>query len=289
LERRRQQTLENLAADNLMNRNAEIPLAIVPQRLAIISSDTAAGLADFREQLEANPYGYRFQLRMFGAAMQGAQTSPEIIRRLREIRRNWSDEFDAVVIVRGGGGRTDLAAFDDEALCRAVAEFPIPVLVGIGHETDETVIDRVAHKSLKTPTATAVFLIECLVQAEVRILRLGRQLSQASSYQLSAAALALNRHSTAIRQTAGQVLQREHYRLDRLTGELDRQPTTILAAAKDQLSHYEQLLSALRPETTLARGYALVSQKGKLITNPEDLATGEVDVRLKEGRVKLKK
>lgn len=289
LERRRQQTLENLAADNLMNRNAEIPLAIVPQRLAIISSDTAAGLADFREQLEGNPYGYRFQLRMFGAAMQGAQTSPEITSRLREIRRNWSDSFDAVVIVRGGGGRTDLAAFDEEALCRAVAEFPVPVLVGIGHETDETVLDRVAHKSLKTPTATAVFLIERLVQAEVRILQLGRQVSQAGAYQLSAATLNLNRHSTLIRQSAGQVLQNEHYRLDRLSSELDRLPASILATANDQLSHYERLLAALRPETTLARGYALVSQEGRLITNPDDLVKGEVEVRLKAGRVKLEK
>jgi exodeoxyribonuclease VII large subunit len=224
LERRRQQTLEKLTADNLMNRNAELPLPVVPQRLAVISSDTAAGLADFREQLEGNAYGYRFQLRLFGAAMQGAQTSPEIIKRLREIRRNWPDAFDAVIIVRGGGGRTDLAAFDDEALCRAVAEFPLPVLVGIGHETDDTVLDRVAHRSLKTPTATAVFLIERLTQAEVRLLQLGRGISLVGRNQLSAATLELNRHASAIRQAAGQSLLNEHHRLDRLAGELDKLP-----------------------------------------------------------------
>jgi exodeoxyribonuclease VII large subunit len=289
LERRRQQTLENLAADNLMNRNAEVPLAIVPQRLAIISSDTAAGLADFREQLEGNPYGYRFQLRMFNAAMQGVQTSPEITSRLREIRRNWPDSFDAVVIVRGGGGRTDLAAFDDEPLCRAVAEFPLPVLVGIGHETDETVLDRVAHRSLKTPTATAVFLIERLAQAEARLLQLGRGISLAGRNQLLASTLELNRQANTVRQAAGQSLLNEHHRLDRLAVELNQLPKRVLTAANDQLSHYEQLLAALRPETTLARGYALVSQEGRLITNPGDLVEGEVDVRLKEGRVKLKK
>ncbi|WP_020567661.1 exodeoxyribonuclease VII large subunit [Neolewinella persica] len=288
LERRRQQTLESLAADNLMNRNAELPLPVVPQRLAVISSDTAAGLADFREQLEGNPYGYRFQLRLFGAAMQGAQTSPEIISRLREIRRNWPDAFDAVVIVRGGGGRTDLAAFDDEALCRAVAEFPLPVLLGIGHETDETVLDRVAHKSLKTPTATAVFLVERLMQAEVRLLQLGRGVLSVGTHQLSAATQELNRQASAVRQAAGQSLLHEHHRLDRLAGELNQLPGRILSTANDQLSHYEQLLAALRPETTLARGYALVSQEGRLITNPDDLVEGEVDVRLKEGRVKLK-
>jgi exodeoxyribonuclease VII large subunit len=289
LERRRRQTLENLAADNLMDRNAELPLPIVPQRLAIISSDTAAGLADFREQLEGNPYGYRFQLRMFNAAMQGAQTSPEIIKRLREIRRNWPDAFDIVVIVRGGGGRTDLAAFDEEALCRAVAEFPLPILVGIGHETDETVLDRVAHRSLKTPTATAVFLIERLAQAEARLLQLGRGISLAGRNQLSASTLELNRHANTVRQAAGQSLLNEHHRLDRLAGELNQLPKRVLTAASDQLSHYERLLAALRPETTLARGYALVSQEGKLITNPDDLVEGAVDVRLKEGRVKLEK
>ncbi|MFK8161360.1 MAG: exodeoxyribonuclease VII large subunit [Lewinella sp.] len=289
LERRRRLTLEKLVADNLMSRNAELPLPVVPQRLAIISSNTAAGLADFREQLEGNTYGYRFQLRMFNAAMQGAQTSPEIISRLREIRRNWPDAFDAVIIVRGGGGRTDLAAFDDESLCRVVAEFPLPVLVGIGHETDDTVLDRVAHRSLKTPTATAVFLIERLVQAEAHLLHLGRGISLAGRNQLSAATLDINRRTNAIRQAAGQSLLNEHYRLDRLAGELTQLPGRILTAANDQLSHYEQLLAALRPETTLARGYALVSQEGRLVTSPDDLVEGEVDVRLKEGKVKLKR
>lgn len=289
LESRRRQTLEKLAADKLMDRNAELPLPIVPQRLAVISSDTAAGLADFREQLEGNPYGYRFQLRLFTAAMQGAQTSPETIRRLREIRRNWSGAFDAVVIVRGGGGRTDLAAFDEEALCRAVAEFPLPVLVGIGHETDDTVLDRVAHRSLKTPTATAVFLIECLVRAEGHLLQLGRGISQRAGNLLAAATLELNRQAGTIHQAAGQSLLSEHHRLDRRSAEIRQMPGRILATASDQLSHYEQLLAALRPETTLARGYALVSQNGKLIVNPADLVAGEVDVRLKEGRVRLEK
>lgn len=289
LERRRQQTLESLAADNLLQRNAGIALSAVPQRLALISSDTAAGLADFREQLDANPYGYRFQLRLFKAAMQGAQTSPEIISRLREIRRNWPDAFDAVVIVRGGGGRTDLAAFDDDALCRAVAEFPLPVLVGIGHETDETVLDRVANRSLKTPTATAVFLIDRLAQTEVRLLQLSRGISQSASFQLQAAKTDIDRQAGRVHQTADQALLKEHYRLDRLNVELKQLPGRILASANDRLSQYEQLLTALKPETTLARGYALVSQNGQLITNPDDLVEGEVDVRLKEGRAKLEK
>ncbi len=287
LERRRQLTLQRLAAEDLLNRNAKLPLPLAPQRLAVISSDSAAGLADFREQLDANPYGYRFSVKVFSAAMQGVQTSPEIIRRLREIRRNWPDRFDAVVIVRGGGGRTDLAAFDEEQLCRAVAEHNLPVIVGIGHETDETVLDRVAHRSLKTPTATAVFLIEQLIRAESAVLQLGRRIAQSARQITTWEGPRLDRLARANRQLAQSAISTEQFRLDRLAADLKRLPATALTSADDQLRHFEQLLTALRPETTLARGYALVSQDGQLIVDPAEIKTGELDVRLKNGRLKV--
>ena len=158
LERKRKAVLEQLAKEGLLQKNASLPFPVLPQRLAVISSETAAGLADFRQQLAQNPYGYQFRVRLFSAAMQGGNTSSEILTRLRQISSQ-GDSFDAVVIIRGGGGRTDLAAFDEASLCRAVAAYPLPVIVGIGHETDESVLDQVAARSLKTPTATATFLI----------------------------------------------------------------------------------------------------------------------------------
>lgn len=289
LERRRRQTMDRLAAEDLLNRNAGLSLSLAPLRLAVISSETAAGLADFRQQLQANPYGYDFKVKVFSAAMQGLQTSPEIIKRLREIRRNWPESFDAIVIVRGGGGRTDLAAFDEEELCRTVAEHPLPVIVGIGHETDETVLDRVAHRSLKTPTATAVYLIERLLQAEARVLQLGRRINQAGQQVLAYEGPGLERLALAVRQSSVTALTAERNRLNLLARDLEQLPVRALANATDQLNHLEQLLTALRPETTLARGYALVSQKGRLITDPESIAEGEVEIRLRSGRVKLKK
>jgi exodeoxyribonuclease VII large subunit len=288
LERRRQLTLQRLSAEDLLDRNARLPLALAPQRLAVISSDSAAGLADFRQQLEANPYGYQFKIKVFTAAMQGVQTSPEIIRRLREISRNWADGFDAVVIVRGGGGRTDLAAFDEEQLCRAVAEHKLPVIVGIGHETDETVLDRVAHQSLKTPTATAVFLIEQSLRTEGHILQLSRRISQSARQLIAWERPRLDRLAQANGQLAQGALVTESHRLDRLEADLQRLPRTALASADDQLRHLEQLLTALRPETTLARGYALVSQEGRLVVSPEDIRGGELEVRLKDGRLKVR-
>ena len=288
LERRRQLTLEALSKEGLLDANAALPLPIVPRRMAVISSDTAAGLADFRQQLDANPYGYQFQLQLYTAAMQGAQTSPEILARLRQIDRRRT-EYDAVIIVRGGGGRTDLAAFDDEALCRAVAGFPLPVIVGIGHETDDSVLDRVAHRSLKTPTATAVWLVEQFLRAEGTVVQLGRAIRETGIRHLSMERPRLAGLAGHARQLAAAALRGESQRLDRTEKDLATLPGRAIASAGNQLDNLEKLLSALRPETTLARGYALVSQNGKLLLNPDDIAEGEVEVRLKEGRVVLKK
>lgn len=288
LERRRRAVLARLAADDLLNRNGRLPFPLVPRRLAIISSDTAAGLADFRHQLDANPYGYRFTVRLFSAAMQGAKTSPEIIARLRQLRA-WGDAFDAVVIIRGGGGRTDLAAFDDEALCRTVAEYPLPVIVGIGHETDDAVLDRVAARSLKTPTATAVFLVEQLVAAEYRVLQLGRAIRQSAGRQLAAELPRLERRRVLIRQLAAQNIARAEQTLTGLQQHIARAERQGLREAHLQLHNLERLLDALRPEATLARGYALVSQEGKLLTDPGRVRDGGVEVRLRDGRIVLTK
>lgn len=287
LELRRQRTLETLAAAGLLDRNAARPLPPVPQRLAVISSTTAAGLADFRDQLAANPYGYAFDLRLFPAAMQGARTSPEVLRRLREIERQGPDRFAAVVIVRGGGGRTELAAFDEEALCRAVADFPLPVLCGIGHETDESVLDRVAHTSLKTPTAVAAFLVERLAAAEGRALAAGRRVAAEAAAATARAGRRLDGRLAALTAAGRMTLATETARLDTLAAELRRRPAEQLRAAAERLTHHEQLLTALRPSTTLGRGYALVEQEGKLITAPEELRPGTVTLRLRDGTAVL--
>lgn len=266
LERRRQATMEALDRDGLLGRNAALPFPSLPQRLAVVSSDTAAGLEDFEQQLRTNAFSYAFSTELFPAAMQGALTTEEIGGRLRQIRRRRT-EFDAIAIVRGGGGRTDLAAFDDEQLCRAVANAPLPVLAGIGHEIDDTVLDRVVHRSVKTPTAAATFLIDNLVRAESYLLGRGR-----SAMHL-----------------AERALQNERLRLDRSARSVGQHVSASLKAEHQRAAAHEQLLNALRPETTLARGFALVSQSGRLISDPAKLQTGEVEVRLAQGRTRLRK
>jgi len=288
LEQQRQATLAKLETAGLLGRNGKLTLPLAPQRLAVISSDTAAGLADFRRQLAENPYGYAFKTTLFPAAMQGAQTSTEITARLRQIARRQTD-YDVVIIVRGGGGRIDLAAFDEEALAIAVAEFPLPVLVGIGHETDASVLDQVAYRSLKTPTATAVFLLDQLARTEYRVLQLGRAIEQSGRTLLQVEQPRLARFEELSHQLGAGALRTEAVRLEGVERALATLPQRALASATQRLEHLEQLLHALRPETTLARGYALVSQDGKLITDPEQLAEGAVELRLKAGRTKLLK
>ena len=277
-----------LAAEGLLDRNAALPLPPVPQRLAVISSDTAAGLADFQRQLTDNPYGYRFTTELFPAAMQGVQTGEEVSARLRQIGRR-RHAYDLIVLVRGGGGKTDLAAFNEEAVCRALASASLPVLAGIGHEIDDTVADRVVHRSLKTPTAVAVYLIERLLRAEGRVLQLGRSIAMTADRQRSQEATRLLRFSGEIERAGAASLQTAHLRAAALLDELQRTAGQSVAVTQQQLEHYGTLLDALRPETTLARGYALASQGGKLVTDPAMVNPGEVTLRLRDGRIKLRK
>ena len=286
LEQRRRRTLDRLSTEGLLGKNGGLPLSPTPLRLAVISSTAAAGLADFRDQLADNGLGYRFTMKLFTAAMQGVRTGSEVQSCLNRIK-GWPGQFDAVVVVRGGGGRTDLAAFDDEDLARYVADYPLPVITGIGHETDYAVIDRVAHTALKTPTAAAVFLINRVSQAEARLLRTARSIHLTAKAGLSYAAPALSRLRQTIRYTAIGAVDREQLRLDNQRRQLLHLPQQRLREAAIQLDAMELLLASLRPEQTLTRGYALVSQGGRLITDPGELRAGEVEVRLKSGRTVL--
>jgi exodeoxyribonuclease VII large subunit len=158
LAKKRAETIKKLEADGIINMNKELELPIVIQRIAIISSETAAGYQDFINQLSNNNYNYVFYTKLFPSIMQGFQAEESIIRSLESIYR-YEDFFDVVVIIRGGGSQADLNCFNNYQLASHVAQFPIPVLTGIGHDKDESVVDIVAHTKLKTPTAVAEYII----------------------------------------------------------------------------------------------------------------------------------
>ena len=165
---RRIQILKMLEQDGVSEMNKELEMPDIPKRIAIISSPTAAGYEDFMNQLEHNDYGYRFSTKLFPAVMQGDGAEASIVKMMTQIFDE-IDNFDVVVIIRGGGASTDLACFDNYNIALHLTQFPIPVIVGIGHERDETVLDLVAHTALKTPTAVAAFLINQFMQSDAQI------------------------------------------------------------------------------------------------------------------------
>jgi len=168
IELQKRRILNQLESDGIIDMNTEIELPIVIQNIAVISSSTAAGYGDWLDQMSNNPYSYKFNYQLFEAKMQGADTGKSIISVLDKIYSR-EEEFDTVIIIRGGGSRMDLSGFDDYDLAANIAQFPLPIITGIGHERDESIADIVAHTSVKTPTAAAEFLINRIREFELSI------------------------------------------------------------------------------------------------------------------------
>ena len=194
----RKEIINRLQAEGVFEMNKELELPLVPQKIAVISSATAAGYQDFMNQLDNNEFGFRFYTKLFQATMQGAETVPSIINALERIFQ-YEDFFDAVVIIRGGGATADLSSFDNYDLAFNITQFPLPVITGIGHEKDDTIIDLVAHTRLKTPTAVAEFLIkgmerfyDRMIEMESEIIRLTRESVNSRQNELDQAAANLN-------------------------------------------------------------------------------------------------
>lgn len=181
LARQRAETLHRLQQEGILDMQQQLHLPTLPLRLAVISAESAAGYSDFCDQLRQG--GYRFCPTLFGAIMQGEKAERSILSALSTIA-NQAEEFDAVVIIRGGGASTDLSCFDSYLIAAACAQFELPVLTGIGHTRDVSVLDIVAHQSLKTPTAVAAFLIDRLDSESERLLRLRQRLGQTAERQI---------------------------------------------------------------------------------------------------------
>ncbi len=282
LELQRRKVIEALQAADLLNKNKEQTLPPVIQRVALISSQTAAGFSDFTTQLANNPYGYNYEWTLFSAAMQGQLTSIEIRNQLKKIRIYGG--YDCVVITRGGGARLDLMAFDDFELCKTVAEFPLPVLVGVGHETDESLLDLVAHTPLKTPTAVAEFMISYNMRFESQLIQLGQELYLSSLSQINTETLWLEEARQVLRWQSQAILNDEARSVDFLENDMRQLSVNSLQSQQEALRHLEELNHLLSTEETLKRGYSLTTRKGKILLDTKDIKKGEqVETRLADG------
>ncbi len=260
---RRQEIINRLTEEGMIDMNKELEMPIIPQRIAVISAKNAAGFGDFCHQLENNEYCAKFYIHLFPATMQGEKTESSIIEALNNIYNN-VELFDVVVIIRGGGGVADLASFDSYDLAVNIANFPIPVIVGIGHERDNTILDIVAHTSVKTPTAAAALLIDFLGEQISHIEQLKEEMVEAVSWRMETNKNLLTRYLSAIKTT--QLSLHEQLNHINLLGEKIKTSANLLIERQKQ--RHELLgktIELTRPENILARGFSITRFEGHAI------------------------
>ncbi len=294
MQARLRQTIEALRADGVWDMNRECEMPMVCQRLAVISSATAAGYRDFCNELAS--CGYRFEVTLFEAVVQGLGAEESIIGALERIADR-AEEFDAAIIIRGGGATTDLSCFNSYAVCSHIAQFPLPVVTGIGHDKDQSIADMVAHTSLKTPTAVADFFAMQAESADAQLDELSMRLTTACTafFTTENQRLMMLGHATSegcIRVARGVEvrLQSLGERLELLSREvirrqsewLDRQGDSIREAARLSFERQTTRLEALagvvaanNPERILSHGYSIIRIGGRAISNTDQVQIGD--------------
>lgn len=283
--RRRQEILRQLREDGIIDDNRTLPLPTLLQRIAVISSDSAAGYGDFCDQLINNDYGLGFRLKLFPALMQGSRVEETVMEALSRIMQE-ADEWDAVVIIRGGGAVTDLSDFDSYPLAASVAQFPLPVFTGIGHDRDETVLDRVAHTALKTPTAVAAFILDHQVEQLSCLQDLQQTIIRSVQLRLEREKNRMERFASTLPLLFSRVRERQDYRLQSLFERIKSSIPMRLERERHRLDMLEQRTRSLDPAILLKRGYSMTMVNGRLVRDVSQLNVGDViTTRLENGIV----
>lgn len=261
--RQRMLIVQRLTDEGVINLNKELPFPLLPKRVAVISSASAAGYGDFCDQLNSNLYGFNFKVALFQSPMQGSKVEEGIISALDAIARD-ADEWDVVVIIRGGGATSDLSCFDTYDLANNCAQFPLPIVTGIGHQRDDTLLDIVAHTRVKTPTAAAELLIHTMLVQADKIAGFCRAIPDAVSRRIAD----------------------ERRRVDMLVQRLPVSVAMMLQQQRHRLDIWEQQLQASSPDRILAKGYTLTLCDGRVVRSASQLSVGqELTTRFADGEV----
>lgn len=284
--RKRREILQTLENEGVLDLQHELELPLFCQRIAVISSATAAGYGDFCNQLNNNEYGVAFKAVLFQAVMQGVQVEESVIAALDEIALR-QDEFDCVVIIRGGGAVADMSGFDTLALAENVANFPLPIITGIGHDRDECVLDVISYRKVKTPTAAAVFLIENMADVISRI-------DEAQRTIVSNVLLKMERQKMRLSQLQGGIMSfarlfrtREDARVEKLYMQIVNMLKQKLTSEKHGLQLISQRINALDPKLLLERGYSMTMCKGRVVKDASELHEGEeIETIFSKGKIK---
>lgn len=271
---RRAEIIRRLTDDGIVDMNKQQPLAPVPQRVAVISSATAAGYGDFCDQLRNNVFGYTFYTKLFPATMQGTQTEQSVVAALDKIC-DFIDNFDVVVIIRGGGATSDLVAFDNYNLALHCAQFPLPIISGIGHQRDESVVDLVAHTRVKTPTAAAEFLVARINDFEKNIDEMAQNVAFSAREVVHDELLRLQQRIARL-GVVQRVCVRHDAALQYLTMRLRNAAKMAISSEEKRMSLVEKSIEYADPATLLQRGFTLTTKHGKIVKSVCDVAPGDI-------------
>lgn len=305
--RKRQDVIRRLKEEGVFDLNKELRLSAFANRIAVISSETAAGYGDFCNQLAGNAFGFRFNVTLFPAVMQGGRTEKSIISALNSVNAD-ADGYDCVVIIRGGGAVSDLSAFDSLLLAENVANFPLPVITGIGHERDESVLDMVAHTRAKTPTAAAELLIDNLehtldrIEAartaivnhvngrmdfeRMRLARVCERIPVLFSLVKTRRYARLDALHERMCSSANRILTAERVKVDRLRSAVIPAVSRKLTAENHRLELLSQRTEAADPARLLKRGYSITLHNGRAVRSASELKDGDlIETRLGTGKV----
>jgi exodeoxyribonuclease VII large subunit len=284
--RKRMEIIRRLQDEGVFTLNKELPFPVLPRRIAVVTSPTAAGYEDFVNQLTGNRAGYPFYLKLFPAIMQGEKTEASVIAALERVFSH-VDCFDLVVIIRGGGATSELSSFDSYLLAANCAQFPLPILTGIGHERDDTVLDLVAHTRMKTPTAVAEFLIGCMDRAGKELQLLGARLPAAAINRMERSRSQLRLLAAQLPASTSSLLNKHHNLLLTLQANMQRTLHTRIADQTHFLKLTEQFLRMASPDYILKRGYSLTLKNGQIVKRASSFAPGdEMTTRFTDGEVK---
>ena len=270
---KRRDTIEELRTLGLLEKNKALNLPIVLQNIAVISSHRAAGYQDFIKHLKQNEWNYKFNLNLYSAAVQGVFASDEMLHQLHKITES-ATIYDLVVIIRGGGAKLDLIAFDDLELCKTVATMKMPVITGIGHEVDATVMDLVAHTSLKTPTAVASFILDRNLQYESQLLHYGYLVGTLAQEKIKEQNFQIENATQKLRLFAKQQILQKNQWLNYKENELRQASSSFIKMKYQELDALETNIKMLDPLAILKRGYSITMQKDKVVRDAKKLKDG---------------
>ena len=262
--RKRQEIIRQLKEEGVFDLQRELHIPTFAKRIAVISAQNAAGYGDFCRQLEDNDYGFRFEVTLFPAIMQGEQVETSVISALNNVYERIHD-FDVVCILRGGGASADLSGFDTLALAENVAQFPLPIITGIGHDRDESILDMISHTRVKTPTAAAAFLIDHMRNVWERISQL----------------------AMLIPTLALRVLSESRHRIELLENRLPVAIERRMTTQRNLLENLTIKLQGFDPQLLLSRGYSITLHNGRAVRDPKQLKPGEeIETRVEKGTIK---